>query len=61
MLPHPNYKASERDHDVALLLFDEPGFNLTHSVRPICLWDKSYDFSRIAGKSGEVNDNLIQI
>jgi len=55
VLPHPEYKKTSRfDNDVALLLFDKPGFNLSSLVLPICLWNEDFDFSRIAGATGEV-------
>jgi len=54
VLPHPDYKKPAKDNDVALLLFDEPGFIVSNFVLPICLWKDDYDFDLIAGKNGEV-------
>jgi len=55
VLPHPDYnKPSRFDNDVALLLFDKPGFIVNDFVLPICLWKDDYDFGLIAGKNGEV-------
>jgi len=43
-----------KEHDVALLLFERPGFQITPYVRPICLWDEDFNFTLISGVSGEV-------
>jgi hypothetical protein len=51
---HPGFNRETLENDVALLLFDEPGFNLTDNVVPICLWNDDYDISLIQGKDGIV-------
>jgi hypothetical protein len=51
---HPRFDRKTFENDVALLLFDEPGFNLTEDVIPICLWNENYDISLIQGKDGIV-------
>jgi len=52
---HPGYTDPESlANDVALLIFENPGFNITPTVSPICLWDEDYDFSRISGATGKV-------
>jgi len=51
---HPDYVRSKKDHDLALLIFEKPGFKVTEFVRPICLWNEDYDFNLIAGAKGDV-------
>jgi hypothetical protein len=52
---HPDYnKLGRFENDVALILFENPGFEITSSVRPICLWNEAYDFSLIEGADGVV-------
>jgi hypothetical protein len=53
---HPDYnKLGKLENDVALILFENPGFEITSWVRPICLWNEAYDFSLIEGADGVVN------
>jgi capsule polysaccharide export protein KpsC/LpsZ len=59
---HPEYKQGKHVDDLALLLFDAPGFDITsHHVRPICLWDEDYNFAEIENQTGEVKINQIFI
>jgi len=55
VLRHPDYVRAKKDHDVALLLFERPGFVVNSFVRPICLWNQDFDFSLIAGTEGDVS------
>jgi len=51
---HEKYDAISNDNDVALLLFNGKGFNVTESVKPICLWNQNYNFESIVNKQAEV-------
>jgi len=57
VLPHPDYVGGKFDHDVALLLFDKPGFEVNSFVRPICLWNQDFDISLVAGTKGDVRQS----
>jgi len=60
LLPHPDYnKPKIWDNDVALVFVQSPGFLVTPSVRPICLWDQDYDFNKVAGSNGQVKPQAI--
>jgi len=58
---HKEYDAGNNDNDVALLLFDGKGFNITERVKPICLWNRDYNFEKIANKTAEVRLNFKRI
>jgi hypothetical protein len=54
VISHRRFDPKTYDFDLALVLLDSPGFKLTISVRPICLWNDENDFRLIQGEVGKV-------
>ncbi|XP_065334843.1 uncharacterized protein LOC135936089 isoform X2 [Cloeon dipterum] len=49
LISHPKYVSGQFHYDVGLMIFDV-GFELTHHVRPICLWNEDTDLNQVTGK-----------
>ncbi|CAB3376973.1 Hypothetical predicted protein [Cloeon dipterum] len=49
LISHPKYVCGQLHYDVGLMIFDV-GFELTHHVRPICLWNEDTDLNQVTGK-----------
>jgi len=52
-MKHEKYDANSRENDLALLFFNGKGFNITDSVKPICLWNRDNNFKIIVNKTAE--------
>ncbi|XP_065334743.1 uncharacterized protein LOC135936007 [Cloeon dipterum] len=49
LISHPKYVSGQFHYDVGLMIF-EIGFELTHHVRPIYLWNEDTDLNQVTGK-----------